>query len=297
MLLFLKFLQLFVFLKSFTTFLVSSVVSVLSVYVPAVTLRLLLFFLVFLKRVSIQVHLVLADAFGLDFLFGVFLLFQPVVLFYHFVVVDVVFSDFLLQSCLRVEHFGLVQLQFQVKEFIYVRLSELCSHMLRNNWSFLYLLQWGFLFFFWFVFVLLSLLLQQLLLLVQLHKVFLAFLQFFLVLVSLVSVHTLGKEFSYQVLILYDFLFPLSNLFKNFFLERVILYEGLVIPNLPTVHDNHWHSGFVLLVDWNFCNLSHYFHTVDYLTEHHMLSVKMGAGFESYEELRGVCISTTIGHR
>jgi hypothetical protein len=141
MLLFLKFFKLFVFLKYLAAFLVGSVVSVLSVYVPTVTLGLLLFFLVFFKCVSVQVHLILADAFGLYLLFRVFLLFQPVVLLDHFVVIDVVLSDFLLQSCFRIENFGLVQLQFQIQEFIDVRLSKLCSHMLRNNWCFLYLLK------------------------------------------------------------------------------------------------------------------------------------------------------------
>jgi hypothetical protein len=88
---------------------VSLVVGLFSVNVPAKTF-IGLSFLLLLEGASVQVESVLAEPLGFYFFLRSLSLLQPLLFLHHFVVVDVVLTDLLIQGGPRVDHMCLVDL-------------------------------------------------------------------------------------------------------------------------------------------------------------------------------------------
>lgn len=300
-LLFLQFLldQVFVLRQGLTSLFIGPEIGLLGVDIPskAFSRLFLLLSIFFFEGISIKVKFVLSNTLGLNFLFGMFLLLQPLSLLNHLVIVGVILPDLLLQGCLGIEYFGLVDLQLQIQELVYVLLSELLSHLLRYHSYLLNLLDSILAFLLLLlVLILLPLDLEDLLLLVQLHQIPLALLQLLLVLICLIRVHSLSQQSSNQILIFYDLLLSFTDLLENLFLERIIPQKCFIISNLATINNNDWNSRFVLLIDRDLRHLLNNFHAINHLSKYDVLAIEMRTGLWCDKELWGVRVSAAVGH-
>lgn len=117
-------------------------------------------------------------------------------------IVGVVLANLLLEGGAGVEDFGLVEFEFEVEEPVDVLLTELLSHLRCDHRRLLHLLIIIVIALLLLLPIPLSLLLplllfllrlQNQLLLIQVHQIPLTLLQLLLVLIGLVSIHTLGE--------------------------------------------------------------------------------------------------------
>ena len=283
-----------IFLDACASLVIGLVVGLLSVDVPAeVFVYFLLFFL--LEGVPVEVKLVLADSLRLQFLLCLGSLLPVLLLLEHLGVVHVVLPVLLLEGGLAVGNLRLVDLQLQLQVLVQRLFFELSLEvlsqlsviliLLRDNWLDLKLI------------LLFLLILQLALALVQIRQVPLTDFQPFLVVVSLIRLKSLGKQFSDGVLIPDDSLSCFPDLLEDFLFEGIVSQEPAEVIDCAAVDDHDRVARLVLLVDGHLRDFLDDFHPVDHLPENHMFAVEMRAGLERDEELRGVGVPAAVGHR
>jgi hypothetical protein len=90
---------------------VGFIVCLLAIDIPAEAL--IGFFLFFLSQcISIEIKLVFIETFSLDFFLSLLPFLEPLVLFHHLMVIDIVFPDFFVECSLVVGYLSLIYLQF-----------------------------------------------------------------------------------------------------------------------------------------------------------------------------------------
>lgn len=99
------------------------------------------------------------------------------------------------------------------------------------------------------------------------------------------------------MLIFDDPLSGISDLLEYFLFEGVVAKEASEVIDLSTINDDDRVPRFVLFVNRHFGNFPDDFHAVNDLTEDDIFPIQMWTGFESKIELRGISISSTVGHR
>ena len=69
-----------------------------------------------------------------------------------------------------------------------------------------------------------------------------------------------------------------------------------IIEHFPAIEDMHGYARLVSHISWHFGNLPNHVHSLNHLTEHHMLAIQVLALLERDEKLRRVCIRSAVSH-